>query len=94
MYDLCRGVSGASGGVTEGRATIALEGNTVFYNKAQVVNRDLSVAVLRWFVGAYNAAGPSKKNARVKPPKDAIYRRKVRGGNVSRDPGPFVLAAF
>lgn len=36
--------------VTEGQATILQQGNTVFYNKAQVVNRDISMAVLRWFI--------------------------------------------
>jgi tRNA G26 N,N-dimethylase Trm1 len=36
--------------VTEGKATILQQGNSVFYNKAQVVNRDISIAVLRWFI--------------------------------------------
>ncbi|KAG0596587.1 hypothetical protein M758_UG268000 [Ceratodon purpureus] len=33
----------------EGEADILLHGNDVFYNKAQIVNRDLSIAVLRAF---------------------------------------------
>lgn len=33
----------------EGEADILLHGNDVFYNKAQVVNRDMSIAVLRVF---------------------------------------------
>ncbi|XP_057820427.1 tRNA (guanine(26)-N(2))-dimethyltransferase 2 isoform X2 [Cryptomeria japonica] len=34
----------------EGQADILMHGNDVFYNKTQVVNRDLSIAVLRTFV--------------------------------------------
>ncbi|KAG6543187.1 hypothetical protein Mapa_015437 [Marchantia paleacea] len=34
----------------EGDADILLHGNDVFYNKAQVVNRDISIAVIRAFV--------------------------------------------
>jgi len=34
----------------EGEADILVHGNDVFYNKTQVVNRDLSIAVLRTFV--------------------------------------------
>eukprot|EP01018_Ginkgo_biloba_P003229 Gb_38019 [translate_table: standard] len=34
----------------EGDADILMHGNDVFYNKTQVVNRDLSIAVLRTFV--------------------------------------------
>ncbi|CAM6032724.1 unnamed protein product [Sphagnum compactum] len=33
----------------EGEADILIHGNDVFYNKAQIVNRDLSIAVLRAF---------------------------------------------
>jgi tRNA (guanine26-N2/guanine27-N2)-dimethyltransferase len=33
----------------EGEADILLHGNDVFYNKAQIVNRDMSIAVLRAF---------------------------------------------
>ncbi|KAL3702102.1 hypothetical protein R1sor_020124 [Riccia sorocarpa] len=34
----------------EGEADILLHGNDVFYNKAQVVNRDISIAVIRAFI--------------------------------------------
>ena len=34
----------------EGMASILMKGNDVFYNEAQVVNRDLSTAVLRHFL--------------------------------------------
>ncbi|KAI5062041.1 hypothetical protein GOP47_0022580 [Adiantum capillus-veneris] len=34
----------------EGRAEILLRGNDVFYNKAQIVNRDLSIAVVKAFL--------------------------------------------
>lgn len=34
----------------EGMASILMKGNDVFYNEAQVINRDLSVAVLRHFL--------------------------------------------
>lgn len=34
----------------EGDATILQAGNAVFYNKAQVVNRDISIAVVRQFI--------------------------------------------
>lgn len=34
----------------EGSATILQPGNAVFYNKAQVVNRDISIAVVRQFI--------------------------------------------
>lgn len=37
--------------ITEGDASIVFpEGNQVFYNKAQIVNRDMSIAVLNAFV--------------------------------------------
>ncbi|KAL3144470.1 hypothetical protein ABBQ32_004211 [Trebouxia sp. C0010 RCD-2024] len=35
---------------TEGKGSILQKGNDVFYNPAQVVNRDISIAVLRYFV--------------------------------------------
>lgn len=34
---------------SEGQATILQKGNEVFYNPAQVVNRDLSIAVINYF---------------------------------------------
>uniref|UniRef100_A0A0D6R1G2 tRNA (guanine(26)-N(2))-dimethyltransferase n=1 Tax=Araucaria cunninghamii TaxID=56994 RepID=A0A0D6R1G2_ARACU len=48
----------------EGQADILMHGNDVFYNKTQVVNRDLSIAVLRTFVAKRkeeNAAMWAKK---------------------------------
>lgn len=36
--------------LTEGKGSILQKGNDVFYNPAQVVNRDISIAVLRYFV--------------------------------------------
>jgi tRNA G26 N,N-dimethylase Trm1 len=46
----CRSIPDGFSHVTEGQATILQQGNNVFYNKAQVVNRDVSMAVLRWFI--------------------------------------------
>ncbi|SPT16326.1 unnamed protein product [Triticum aestivum] len=44
-------IAGDPDTVREGRAEIfADKSNSVFFNKAQVNNRDLSIAVLRWFV--------------------------------------------
>ncbi|KAL6773730.1 hypothetical protein ACKKBG_A22240 [Auxenochlorella protothecoides x Auxenochlorella symbiontica] len=43
---------------TEGKATILQHGNDVFYNPAQVINRDLSIAVLRYFA-ALRATEPA-----------------------------------
>ncbi|KAH9326010.1 hypothetical protein KI387_006188, partial [Taxus chinensis] len=51
----------------EGQADILMHGNDVFYNKTQVVNRDLSIAVLRTFVAKRkeeNAAMWAKKQDR------------------------------
>ncbi|KAK9806734.1 hypothetical protein WJX72_000916 [[Myrmecia] bisecta] len=36
--------------LTEGEASILQRGNDVFYNPAQIINRDISIAVLRYFV--------------------------------------------
>lgn len=47
---LCRSIPEGFEGVTEGKATVLSQGNSVFYNRAQVVNRDISIAVLRWFI--------------------------------------------
>lgn len=51
--------------VTEGLAKILINGNDVFYNKAQIVNRDLSIAVLRTFVAKREeellSKGPKEK---------------------------------
>lgn len=52
------GAAGGGGGggdaaqysiLREGEADILLRGNDVFYNKAQIVNRDISIAVIRTF---------------------------------------------
>lgn len=51
--------------VTEGTATILHEGNDVFYNKAQVVNRDISIAVLRWFSGMQAKAHTKKSRKKA-----------------------------
>ena len=50
MRSACRNVPEGYSHISEGKATILQQGNSVFYNKAQVVNRDLSMAVLRWFI--------------------------------------------
>ncbi|KAL0019904.1 hypothetical protein WJX77_005074 [Trebouxia sp. C0004] len=36
--------------LTEGKGSILQKGNDVFYNPAQAINRDISIAVLRYFV--------------------------------------------
>jgi tRNA (guanine26-N2/guanine27-N2)-dimethyltransferase len=62
--------------VTEGAATILQKGNEVFYNPAQVVNRDLSVAVLSHFSAlraaaeAAAAGGGKRRAAAGAPPRD------------------------
>jgi tRNA (guanine26-N2/guanine27-N2)-dimethyltransferase len=54
--------------VTEGRGTILQKGNEVFYNPVQVVNRDLSVAVLSYFAAQRAAEGPApRRHARGGP---------------------------
>lgn len=65
--------------MSEGQATILQQGNSVFYNKAQVVNRDISNAVLRWFVAQreHEAAKP-KRSHKAKLPADTPL--KVRTG--------------
>ncbi|GBF93065.1 tRNA (guanine(26)-N(2))-dimethyltransferase-like [Raphidocelis subcapitata] len=63
--------------LTEGKAKILMKGNEVFYNEAQVTNRDLSVAVLRSFLplrAAEIAAG--------------TLRRKQKGGRTPKQPSP------
>lgn len=55
--------------IKEGEADILVHGNDVFYNNAQVVNRDLSIAVLRTFVGKrkeeHDAMWAKKKNRKT-----------------------------
>ena len=53
----------------EGKARILQRANDVFYNKAQVVNRDLSISVMRQFQkvrAAEYAASKAPKNKRAK----------------------------
>ncbi|KAF8071357.1 tRNA (guanine(26)-N(2))-dimethyltransferase 1 [Scenedesmus sp. PABB004] len=69
----------------EGAARIHKKGNEVFYNEAQVNNRDLSVAVLRRFLpqlAAEIAAGKIKlpKDARERAAKGKRARGKAGGG--------------
>lgn len=71
--------------VTEGSATILHEGNDVFYNKAQVVNRDISIAVLRWFSQS-KAKEPPKRNKRkagctgiVQLPEGTPFKKGLKG---------------
>eukprot|EP00250_Pteridium_aquilinum_P020998 c25007_g2_i1 orf=528-2297(-) len=50
----------------EGQAEILMRGNDVFYNKAQIVNRDLSIAVVRAFLSKREeepTSGRNKKNS-------------------------------
>ncbi|KAK9907632.1 hypothetical protein WJX75_007284 [Coccomyxa subellipsoidea] len=54
----------------EGQATILQHGNDVFYNPAQVINRDLSIAVLRYFVQQRReeiAAGAIRRIRKARP---------------------------
>ncbi|CAI5461577.1 unnamed protein product [Closterium sp. Yama58-4] len=103
------GAAGATGGggeamggssgfkvLKEGAAEILVQGNDVFYNKAQVVNRDLSVCVLRAFVAvrreeenqrAAAAAAGVKGRALLKHPNADLAAKsaaaaaaKLRGG--------------
>lgn len=58
----------------EGEADILVHGNDVFYNKTQVVNRDLSIAVLRTFVGKRKEEHDAMW-AKKKKPKNRNKRR-------------------
>ncbi|KAL4184668.1 hypothetical protein AMTRI_Chr10g2270 [Amborella trichopoda] len=49
----------------EGDAEILMHGNDVFYNKTQVVNRDLSIAVLRTFISKRLEEHPVKVAKKV-----------------------------
>ena len=66
----CRQVPEGCAYVTEGTATVLQQGNSVFYNKAQVVNRDLSIAVLQWFINErqQNPPKPSRHQRTTMPP--------------------------
>lgn len=61
---LCRTVPEGFESVTEGKATVLSKGNSVFYNRAQVVNRDISIAVLRWFAQQNSETKKKKKKRR------------------------------
>lgn len=58
---LCRSIPEGFEGVSEGKATVLSQGNSVFYNRAQVVNRDISIAVLRWFIQQQGDGKSTKK---------------------------------
>ena len=53
----------------EGMASILIKGNDVFYNEAQVINRDLSTAVLRHFLPMLG-----------KEREEALAETRARGG--------------
>ncbi|CAL8462795.1 g2328 [Coccomyxa elongata] len=55
----------------EGQATILQHGNDVFYNPAQVINRDLSIAVLRYFVQQRREEIAAGKIRRIRRPRPA-----------------------
>lgn len=73
----CRAIPDGFSHVTEGQATILQKGNSVFYNKAQVVNRDVSMAVLRWFIEERTRSPCTPKRAQ-KPTVPADTMLKVR----------------
>jgi tRNA G26 N,N-dimethylase Trm1 len=69
VAELFRDIPDGFSSVTEGKATILQQGNSVFYNKAQVVNRDLSIAVLKWLIRTrVNETAKSKRKGHIKPP--------------------------
>ncbi|GJP46498.1 hypothetical protein CLOM_g5778 [Closterium sp. NIES-68] len=68
----------------EGAAEILVQGNDVFYNKAQVVNRDLSISVLRAFV----AVRGEEANQRA-----AAVARGVKGRAYLKHPNADLAAA-
>ena len=72
----CRSVPAGFSHVTEGKATILQQGNNVFYNKAQVVNRDVSLAVLHWFIDD-KRQHPRKAKRNQKPSVPANTMLKV-----------------
>jgi len=64
--------------VQEGQGRVLQRANDVFYNKAQVVNRDLSLAVLRQFIrvrAAEHETGKAPKNKRAKAGPHATPHR-------------------
>ncbi|KAG2433178.1 hypothetical protein HYH02_012720 [Chlamydomonas schloesseri] len=64
----------------EGQAKILHKGNEVFYNEAQVTNRDLSVAALRLYC--------KKREAEI---ASGVLKRGKRGGGGGGDKGPRLL---
>lgn len=65
----CRQIPEGYAAQTEGKATILQKGNEVFYNPAQVVNRDLSIAVINYFWKVKSTEKVKvKRGAKVEPP--------------------------
>lgn len=64
---LCRSIPEGFESVSEGKATVLSQGNSVFYNRAQVVNRDISIAVLRWFIEEGFEKEKKKRSQRTGP---------------------------
>eukprot|EP00898_Chlorokybus_atmophyticus_P008128 jgi/Chlat1/8316/Chrsp78S07725 len=61
----------------EGQASILQKGNDVFYNKAQVVNRDLSIVILRLFIDKKReeeatGKGPKKRRGSASAANPAV----------------------
>eukprot|EP00955_Chlamydomonas_euryale_P058761 357202-Chlamydomonas_euryale.AAC.23 len=88
---------------SEGLANILYKGNDVFYNEAQVTNRDLSTAVLRHFLpllAKERAAGKHKpkRDSAARRAKEAMQveqrKREEQGqGDASTSAGPAAGAA-
>lgn len=70
--------------ISEGRASILQQANKVFYNKAQVVNRDISIAVLKWFIETRKKeADTFKAKSRAGPlPKGTPVKKDLKGVKV------------
>eukprot|EP00878_Enallax_costatus_P040089 GHUV01046073.1.p1 GENE.GHUV01046073.1~~GHUV01046073.1.p1 ORF type:complete len:436 (+),score=123.03 GHUV01046073.1:390-1697(+) len=70
----------------EGKARILKRGNDVFYNEAQVTNRDLSVAVLRRFIpqlAAEKAEGKIKQPRQDGEPRKKDKQKGKKGSNAA-----------
>ncbi|CAM6128891.1 unnamed protein product [Calypogeia fissa] len=65
----------------EGDADILLRGNDVFYNKAQIVNRDISIAVIRAF-----AAKREEEFAADAAAKKFNHKNNNNNGKTTREP--------
>lgn len=75
----------------EGRAEILLRGNDVFYNKAQIVNRDLSIAVVRAFLSKReeeikNGRNKKKSGAQSQAQPEERDNMESSGGGASSEP--------